>query len=84
LGSCGVESNGISESENVIVLFVLKSVFVDINTASFICKTSFNDEAVGFAWWVDACCVEIFFNSDTTVNILEDGNLSLVGIFLNF
>lgn len=37
-----------------------------------------------FAWWVDAGGIEVLFNDGSCVNVLEDSDLSLILISLNF
>jgi hypothetical protein len=44
---------------------VLESVLVNINSTCLVGQTRVNKELVGFAWGVDASCVEVFFNYDS-------------------
>lgn len=83
MSSSSIKANSIAESEDVIVCLVLKSVLVDINTSSLVSQTSIDQELMGFAWGIDAGGVEILFNYGSSVDILENCNLSLVLVMLD-
>ena len=84
MSSGGLEANCIAESENVVVGLVLKSVLVYINTAGFVSKTSIYQKLMRLAGWVNARSVEVFLDCGSGVNVLEDSNLSLELVMLDF
>lgn len=84
LGSCQVASNAITKSEDVLVLFVLKRVFVHIHKSLVITQTRVKDQLLRFAWRIDACGEEWLLNGFARVNISEDSNLLVVLILLQF
>ena len=84
LSTSSLKSNSVTECKNILILFVLKSVFIDINTTAYVCETSISEELVRFRWWVNAGSVEWLLDDFFSINILEDGNLLVVLIFLNF
>ena len=78
------DGNSITESKDVVVLIVLKSVLIHIDTTVRISETSIRKEFVGLGWWVDASRVEVFFNCYTCVDVPEDGNLLSILILFYF
>lgn len=75
LGTGGLETNGITETEDVVVLLVLESVLVDIDEAFTVCKIGILNPLVGLGRRVDVSLVEVFLDNLTRVDILESGDL---------
>ena len=50
MGPCGLEVDSITESEDVVVLFVLQGVLVDVDQTLRVSETSFGQEIVGLGW----------------------------------
>jgi len=75
VGAGSLETNSIPKSKDVVVFIVLKSVLINIDTTISISEASVSKELMGLGWWVDASRVEVFLDSNTCVDVLEDGNL---------
>ena len=84
VGAGSFKTNSITESKDVVVLIVLKSVLIHIDTTVRISETSIRKEFVGLGWWVDASRVEVFLNCYTCVDVPEDGNLLSILILFYF
>mmetsp|Transcript_28748 Transcript_28748/g.20807 ORF Transcript_28748/g.20807 Transcript_28748/m.20807 type:complete len:207 (+) Transcript_28748:362-982(+) len=81
----GGSSSGctVTKSENVLVLFVLKSVFVNINKSLIIEETISLKLSLRLARWVNASREEVFLDNLTIVNILENSNFLTVFVLVN-
>jgi hypothetical protein len=75
LGTGGLETDGITESENVVVLLVLESVLVNIEKTLAVCEVGILDPLVGLGGRVDVGLVEVLLNNLTRVDILESSDL---------
>jgi len=76
-------SGAVTESEDILESFVLKSVLVNINETLIIEEASAQKLLLGIAGRVDVSGEEVLLNNLTTVNILEDGNLLVVLVLVN-
>ena len=77
------KTNSITKSKNVVIFFMLKSIFVNINSTLSISKTSLSKETMWVAGWVNTCWNKIFFNCNASIYIFKSCNLLSNQVFLN-
>lgn len=75
LGPGSIDSNAVTESENVFIFFVLESVWVYINYTFSIGNSTSQQLVLWLAWGVDDCRVKFFLNSLSSVSVSEYSNL---------
>jgi len=83
LGSSGSSLNAVTESKDVLISSVLEGIWVDIDEASAVGNTSFNEFGVWLRWWVDVHMHEWVFDNFTAVDIFESCNLFAVFVVVN-
>lgn len=82
LGSSGRSLNAVTESKDILESSVLEGIWVDIDEASVVGNTSFNEFGVWLRWWVDVQVHEWVLHSLTAINIFESSNLFSVIVFV--
>jgi hypothetical protein len=82
--TCCFKTNCITKSKNVVIFFVLKCVFVNIDSTLSIGKTSVSKEFMWVTGWVNASWNKIFFDCNSSIYIFKSGNLLIMRVFLNF
>jgi len=75
LGSSGVSLNAVTEGKDILESSVLEGIWVDIDEASVVGNTSFNEFGVWLRWWVDVHVHEWVLNNLTAIDIFESSNL---------
>lgn len=75
LGSSGSSLNAVTESKDILESSVLEGIWVDIDEASVVGNTSFNEFGVWLRWWVDVHVHEWVLHDLTAINVFESGNL---------
>lgn len=89
LGNSSVESTGcveadsVTKSEDIFVLVVLQSVFVNIQHSVGVSKTSLSNKRSWLGGWVEATGVEVLLNNFVGVNVSHDSNLLTGSITLD-
>lgn len=74
LGTGGIAGNAVTESKDVLMLFVLQCVPVDVNAAADISQTSISNPLVRLALRVEYTRSEILFDNFSTIDVFENGN----------
>jgi hypothetical protein len=82
LGSSGRSLNAVTESKDILESSVLEGIWVDIDEASVVGNTSFNEFGVWLRWWVDVQVHEWVLHSLTAIDIFESSNLFSVIVFV--
>jgi len=75
LGSSGRSLNAVTEGKDILESSVLEGIWVDIDEASVVGNTSFNEFGVWLRWWVDVHVHEWMLHSFTAVYVFESSNL---------
>lgn len=75
LGSSGISLNAVTEGKDILESSVLEGIWVDIDEASVVGNTSFNEFGVWLRWWVDVHVHEWVLNNLTAIDIFESSNL---------
>jgi hypothetical protein len=84
LSTGGLETDGITEGEDVVVGVVLKSVLVDVDETFAVSETGILNPLVSLGRRVNVGLEEVFLDDLTGVNVLESSDLlSVVGVLLN-
>lgn len=78
LGAGSLETNGVTEREDIVEAVVLKGVLVYINQALAVCETGILDPLVSLGGRIDVGSVEIFLNHLTGVDMSEVGDFLTV------
>ena len=84
IGSCDVSFDGISPSKDVFESFMLKSVLVDIDKATWISNSCVNKSLPWSAWSGNVTMSEWMLNGCASINILESSNLFSNRVEMNF
>lgn len=84
LSSSGISLNAVTKSKDILESSVLESVWVDIDEASVVGNSSFNEFGVWNRWWVDIQMSEWVLHSLTAVDVLESCNFLTALISVKF